>query len=199
MNNLQLAQTTTDPVILDELSRDEDWYFRCRVAQNPNTTPETLDYLSKDKNSWVRCRVAQNPNTTPETLDYLSKDKNASVRWRVVQNPNTTPETLDYLSKDKVLVIQDGAKSNPNYPNIFKRIKMFFNKLNNTPIIKKVVSFNQIIPSENMDEEEYNLFLNLATILELESNIVTKETYYKICKELNRSIPRPVLPHGRVL
>ncbi len=173
MDNYELAQTTTDPEVLDE--------------------------LSKNKNSDVRYQVAKNPNTTSETLDYLSKDKDQMVRRWVARNPNTTPETLDYLSKDEVWVIRDGAKSNPNYPNILKRINMFFNKLNNTPIIKKVVSFNQIIPSENMDEEEYNLFLNLATILELESDIVTKETYYKICKELSRPIPRPVLPHGRVL
>jgi hypothetical protein len=54
MNKLDLAQTTIDPEILDELSRDEDSGVRWRVAENPNTSPETLDYLSKDKDWLVR-------------------------------------------------------------------------------------------------------------------------------------------------
>jgi hypothetical protein len=107
MNNYLLAETTTDPEVLDELSKDED--------------PR------------VRCWVAENTNTSPETLDKLSKDKNYGVRWRVADNSNTSPETLVYLSKDKDLATRDKAKSNPNYPNIFKRIKMIFNRTKNTP------------------------------------------------------------------
>ena len=43
---MKLAETTTDPKILDELSKDEDCYVRWRVAQNPNITPETLKQMS---------------------------------------------------------------------------------------------------------------------------------------------------------
>jgi hypothetical protein len=107
MNNYLLAETTTDPEVLDELSKDEDPRVRWSVAGNPNTASETLDYLSKDKYSGVRCQVALNPNTSPETLDYLSRDKDWVTRYK--------------------------AKSNPNYPNIFKRIKMIFNGTKNTP------------------------------------------------------------------
>ncbi len=154
----ELAKITTDPEILDELSKDEDYRVRCWVAQNPNITPETLNYLSKDDYWWVRYWVALNHNTSPETLDSLSKDKNPDVRCGVARNSNTSPETLDYLSKhedydvrywvawnrntspetlvylskDKDLATRDKAKSNPNYPNIFKRIKMIFNRTKNT-------------------------------------------------------------------
>jgi len=129
----ELAKNTTDPEILNELSKDGDCEVRCNVAENPNTSPKTLDYLSKDKDWSVRCNVAENPNTSPKTLDYLSKDKCYGVLWEVADNPNASPETLVYLSKNKDWAIRYKAKSNPNYPNIFKRIKMIFNRTKNTP------------------------------------------------------------------
>jgi hypothetical protein len=97
MNKLDLAKITTDPVILDELSKDKNWYVRSYVVKNPNTTPETIDYLSKDEDPDVRWCVARNPNTTPETLDYLSRDKDSDVRCRVARNPNTSLETLKQM------------------------------------------------------------------------------------------------------
>ena len=109
MDKIKLAEITTDPEILDELSKDKDRRVRCYIAYNSNTSPETLDYLSRDKDSDVRLRVAQNPNTTPETLkqmviveDYLSKNEDwvGGIRYYVARNSNTSPETLDYLSKD---------------------------------------------------------------------------------------------------
>jgi len=137
--------------------------------------------LSKDGDWYVRCLVAQNPNTTPETLNYLSNNEDFRVRWNVAWNPNTSPETLKQMSIDEDNeTVKSFIKNNPNYS-------------------EETMSFNQIIPSKNMDEEEYHWFLNLATILELESDIVTQETYYKICKKLSRPIPRPVLSYVRVL
>jgi 3-methyladenine DNA glycosylase AlkC len=128
----ELAKTTTDPEILNELSKDASYWVRRNVANNLNTTPETLDYLSRDEDSYVRSAVAEHLNTSPEILDYLSKDEYWWIRYRVAKNFNTTPETLDYLSKDKDWATRYKAKSNPNYPNIFKRIKMIFNKTKNT-------------------------------------------------------------------
>jgi hypothetical protein len=184
MNNRELAKSITNSIILDELSKDGDWYVLYRVADNPNTTPETLDSLSKDKDWRVRYRVANNPNTTPETLDYLSKDKDSDVRCGIAKNPNTTPETLDYLSKDeywnircdvalnsnttpetlkemfKVETDSDVKKlieKNPNYPNVFERIKMFFNKVNNTPESNDnwIEDFENSIINSLSDKEKY--------------------------------------------
>ena len=97
MNKLELAETTTDPKILDELSKDEDFYVRRCVARNSNTTSETLDYLSSDEDSDVRCYVARNPNTTSEILDYLSKDENSGVRYWVAQNHNCSMKAYKYI------------------------------------------------------------------------------------------------------
>jgi len=64
---------------------------------------------------------------------------------------------------------------------------------------KKISSFNEIIPSEDMTLEQYETFLNLAKPYELELDVVSCETYYAICKELNQSIPKPLFPSPRRL
>ena len=97
MSKLELALTSTEANILDELSRDEYFYVRCGVALNLNTKPETLDTLSRDKDWRIRCYVAQNPNTKPETLDTLSRDEDFSVRYSVAQNPNCSERAYKYI------------------------------------------------------------------------------------------------------
>ena len=92
-----LAETTTNPVVLDKLSKNKNSYVRWCVANNPNTTPETLEYLSRDEYSYVRHCVAYNPNTTPETLDVLSRDEYAYVRRGVAKNPNCSERAYKYI------------------------------------------------------------------------------------------------------
>ena len=66
MNNLELAEITTDISILEKLSDDKHWEVRVAVANNPNTPTHLLEKLSDDKHWWVREEVANNPNTPPE-------------------------------------------------------------------------------------------------------------------------------------
>ena len=73
MDNYYLAQTTTDPVILDELSRDKHWWVRWDVAYNLNTSPETLKQMSIDEDYlYVKHAIKANPNCPLETWKYLS-------------------------------------------------------------------------------------------------------------------------------
>ena len=65
--------------------------------------------------------------------------------------------------------------------------------------IKKASSFNQIIPSEDMTIEEYDYFLKIAKPYELERDVVSRDTYYEICKHLNKSIPKPYAPSFRYI
>ena len=69
----------------------------------------------------------------------------------------------------------------------------------NNRAIKKASSFNHIIPSEDMSIEEYDAFLNCAKPYELELDVVSQETYYKICKELNKPLPKPNFPQFRYI
>ena len=73
MNKLDLAETTTDPVILDELSRNKYWPVRCRVARNPNTTQETLKQMAIDEeDNLIKSCIKNHPNCSEETKRYLS-------------------------------------------------------------------------------------------------------------------------------
>ena len=66
-----LAETTSNPVVLDKLSKCKDWLVRYYVAQNSDTSIKTLDYLSQDKDLWVRCGVAGNPNCSERAYKYI--------------------------------------------------------------------------------------------------------------------------------
>ena len=73
MNKYTLAETTTDPKVLDELSRDKDFWVRCYVALNPNTTPETLKQMSIDEyDVEIIYFIKNRPNCSEETWRYLS-------------------------------------------------------------------------------------------------------------------------------
>jgi len=74
MDKIKLAETTTDPAILDEFSRDEDYYVRRGVTHNPNTSPETLKQMAivEDDVDQVRYFIKNNPNCSLETYKYLS-------------------------------------------------------------------------------------------------------------------------------
>lgn len=67
----------------------------------------------------------------------------------------------------------------------------------NDKAVKKASSFNQIIPSEDMTDEEYNCFLVIAKPYEMELDIISRETYYEICKQFNKPIPKPYTPSYR--
>lgn len=66
-------------------------------------------------------------------------------------------------------------------------------------VFKKILSFNQITPSKDLSSIEYELFLNYSDVYELENDIISQKTYYKICNELNKPIPKPTLPQYKHL
>jgi hypothetical protein len=73
MDKYILAQNTTDPVILDELSKDKDWWVRFWVSQNPNTLPETLKQMSiVEESNLIKYHIKNHPNCSEETKRYLS-------------------------------------------------------------------------------------------------------------------------------
>ncbi|QGT54474.1 hypothetical protein b3_0231 [Synechococcus phage B3] len=67
----------------------------------------------------------------------------------------------------------------------------------NNEVFKRASSFNSIIPSTDMSIEEYETFLNCAKPHELELDVVSQDTYYKICNILNIPTVKPKFPHFR--
>lgn len=54
-DKLKLADDKrTSKKILTILYKDENWFVRCRVVENPNTPIEVLEELSADKDKYVR-------------------------------------------------------------------------------------------------------------------------------------------------
>lgn len=49
--------------------------------------------------------------------------------------------------------------------------------------IQKMLSYKELIPSSDFNEDEYNLYLQYASSEELEKDIVSEKTYRKIFPE----------------
>jgi hypothetical protein len=64
-----------------------------------------------------------------------------------------------------------------------------------------MVKFNNMIPSKDLDRDEYMLFLSYASDIELDGDIIRQETYYKICRSLNKPVPivKPQFPTARLV
>lgn len=70
-----VADNSSDPEILDQLSRDKNWVIRRTVAGNENTSVKTIASLADDDNSMVRTAIALNFKTPIKILDRLTDDK----------------------------------------------------------------------------------------------------------------------------
>ena len=67
MNKRQLARTTTDPEILDELSKDKDSDIRYWVAENPNYKTQTLE-LTQVQYDALKVLLKSSQDETLKTL-----------------------------------------------------------------------------------------------------------------------------------
>ncbi len=68
-----LVRITTDPKVLDELSRYKNCFVRYGVAKNPNTTQETLKQMAIDEEDiFIKYHIKNHPNCSEETKRYLS-------------------------------------------------------------------------------------------------------------------------------
>jgi len=74
-----IAEKSTSKYILTTLSKNDIWYIRGHVAENPNTPVKVLTNLSNDKDWFIRKLIAQHPNTPVEVLTKLAEDE----EWRV--------------------------------------------------------------------------------------------------------------------
>ncbi len=130
---------TTDPDLLDELSRHFAPFIRARVAGNPHTRPETMRALGQDQDPdvprWVaqaahcppdvlealadhesidaRAAVARHVSTPIAALARLARDTEPQVRSMVASNTSATPEILVRLASDKAEVVVQYVAESP--------------------------------------------------------------------------------------
>lgn len=79
-----------------------------------------------------------------------------------------------------------------------------YQKMKNKTFIESSIeylkgSYNNIVPSKDMSSDEYAIFLECAKPYEMELDVVSIETYYKICKELNVPPQKPEFPEFRYI
>lgn len=77
---LELAETTKDPDVMDKLSAFWDWRIRSRIAKKVNLNLDTLEKLSKDTDYLVRLSIIQNEATPINILQTLTHDADLLVK-----------------------------------------------------------------------------------------------------------------------
>jgi hypothetical protein len=93
---------STDPSILEELSKDEDIRILGFLASNPKTPPTILFKLLKLRDYGVLRRLSGNIKAPPELLEDMVDmvPYRWTIKFRIAVNPNTSMETLHRLVLD---------------------------------------------------------------------------------------------------
>ncbi len=89
-----ITKYTTDPHLLDKLSKNAPSYLQKNITRNLSTSPETLAKIASKAEGNIRAIIAAHPNTGIETLETLSTDKYNYVKFQVAINPNTPINTV---------------------------------------------------------------------------------------------------------
>lgn len=92
-------QSTTAPVILDQLASDNHETVRKAIAANSNTATATLEKLAIDRVLEVRMAVVKNPKASAHALNILADDVYEKVRKAVLRHPNLSGDALFKLRK----------------------------------------------------------------------------------------------------
>jgi hypothetical protein len=103
---------------------------------------------------------------------YFPPDDKTLQKYSFAQNPNTPTRTLEQLATDENSSVRRCVAQNPNRTELIERLvfmtDMFYeNKQTPTPI-------------ESLDTFEFYVFLNVASVEELEGNYLKPETLSQI-------------------
>ena len=113
---INLACSTSDVEILNNLAENENCNVRWAVAGNKNTPIEFLAVLAQDEERGVREQIALNASTSAELLAVLANDDVYEVRTAVAINGNTSADVLAMLAKDKYFFVRCAVAENENTP-----------------------------------------------------------------------------------
>lgn len=89
-----------DAELINNICKD-NYYERSDIAKRKQTSTQVLNYLAYDIDWYVRCCVASNTNTTSATLSRLWHDECIDVFRRVLQNANTNTDLINEFINSK--------------------------------------------------------------------------------------------------
>ena len=67
----------------------------------------------------------------------------------------------------------------------------------NLDVLLPLISTHSIRPSRDFTSDQYAIFLEIANSYELETDIISSDTYEQVCKETNTIPQKPEFPPGR--
>lgn len=118
-----IAQQSTRPDRLLELSTSHHDDVRAGVASNRNTPTEVLVSFASDEYWFLRAQVAVNANTPSDVAARLVHDPDESVRARIADTTED-PRTLEILSTDESEYVRQAVSINKKTPlDVLKRLK----------------------------------------------------------------------------
>lgn len=92
LTQLDLAEVSSDPYVLDDLANFEHPSVRRQVAKNPGSSSATLDRLANDEDIDVVVQAAQSSRLSPTTHARLLRDERAVVQKAATLNRKHYPE-----------------------------------------------------------------------------------------------------------
>lgn len=127
-------------------------------------------YFPPDDKTLQKYSFAQNPNTPQAVLERLSTDEDSYTRCCVAQNPNVPQKVLEVLATDKSSSVRRRVSIHPSRTEVIERL---------VSMTEKVYGNNKT-PIESLDTFEFYVFLEVASIEELEGNYLRPETLTQI-------------------
>ena len=138
------------------------------IAADPKTDPKDLDYLSYESYSTVRKLVARNENTPYSTLKRLAMDPASDVITAVAKNQKSGPDILSIIATNVWSFVRNSVLENPNCTDLIKHL-VYMQK---GYVFSWEDPLEPLKPSEVFNGYEYQKFIDVATIKELESDLI---------------------------
>ncbi len=169
----EIAMTTNNIDILNELMKDKNHYIRCSIAENPNATEEMLRELSKEYENTEA--IIKNPSTPIDLLEKYCLDKNdievyeianKKLQERQQDNINNIENFLQNLNKEDIIssMANVNLNNNDSISNLNERINQVKQSLNDlssdnkeiytNKVLNAVSEFNKKILNKAMPEPE---------------------------------------------
>ena len=192
---MDLAETSTDKDVLDDLAKDENEYVLNELAKNPNLSPESLDKLSNNPSTKIRGNVAQNPNTSQETLKKLAGDESNFVVIKVVTNYNADSDVLKQVAKNAKY--ESTLIGLAKHPNSTGDILKYVGEKTKDEITKQFLAKHPNVPQSTLEQlsksSNINVLLEVAKNPKTSNEILEKlandnTTYWAIREEAKKNL-----------
>jgi hypothetical protein len=142
-----IASWTTNPVLLEEMARDESLEVRVYVASNVNTPAAALAWLvAHDKSPKLIKMVAKNPNVSPETLAACQNEYAHHAYAEYARKACSSQEVL-------TIKVGDTPSAQVGEGGVWLTVKLWVSDINAAPMQSEVVADNGLQAADVAEPE----------------------------------------------